>query len=59
MVNALRSVTVKSNELAEKIEREFSEQLDVQIQLDDPADQQQGFQNITSQAINLYHCMYR
>ena len=59
VVSALRSVTVKNNELAEKIEREFSEQLDVQIQLDDPADQQQGFQNITSTAVNLPECVLR
>ena len=53
VVNALRRDIVRNNELAEKIESEFSEQLDVQIQFNDPADQEQGFHNITSRAINI------
>ena len=59
VVNALRRDIVKSNELAEKIESEFSEQLDVPIQLDDPADQGQGFEKITSTPINLPDCVLR
>ena len=59
VVNALRRDIVKNNELAENIECEFSEQLDVQIQWDDPADQEQGFHNITSSAINILNCVVR
>ena len=59
VVNALRRDTVRNNELAEKIESEFSEQLDVQIQWDDPADQGQGFHNITSTVLNLPDCVLR
>ena len=59
VVNALRRDIVKNIELAEKIESEFSEQLDVRIQWDDPADQEQGFHNITSRAINLPDCVLR
>ena len=59
VVNALRSVTVKNNELAEKIEREFSEQIDIQIQFNNPADQEKGFHNITSRAINIPDCVLR
>ena len=54
VVNALRKDIVRNNELAEKIEREFSEQLDLHIQFNEPANQQeQGFQKITSTPINL------
>ena len=59
VIRALRSVIVNNNELAEKIEREFSEQLDVQIQLDDSADQEKGFHNITSTPINIPDCVLR
>ena len=59
VVNALRKDTVRNNELAQKIESEFSEQLDLQIQLDDPANQEQGFEKITSRAINLPDCVVR
>ena len=50
VLSALRKDTVKDIQLAEKIEREFSDQLDVQIHFDSPTDQEQGFQNITSTA---------
>ena len=59
VVNALRKDIVRNNELAEKIECEFSEQLDVQIQWDDPTDQEKGFYNITSQTINFPDCVLR
>ena len=59
VVNALRRDIVKNNELAEKIESEFSEQLDLQIQLDDPANQEQGFEKITSAPISLPDCVLR
>ena len=59
VVNAFRRNIVKNNELAENIECEFSEQLDVQIQWDDPADQEQGFHNITLSAINIPNCVVR
>ena len=58
VVNALRTDTVKNNELADEIESEFSEPLDVPIQLDDPADQGQGFEN-TSTPTNLPDCVLR
>ena len=58
VVNALRKDIVRNNALAEKIESEFSEQLDLHIQFNDPADQQeQGFQKITSAPINLPECV--
>ena len=50
VLTALRNDTVMDIELAEKIEREFSDQLDVQIYFDSRTDQEQGFQNITSTA---------
>ena len=50
VLSALRKDTVNDIELAEKIEREFSDQLDLQIHFDCPTDQEQGFQNITSTA---------
>ena len=60
VVNALRKDIVRNNELAEKIECEFSEQLDLPIQFNDPADQQeQSYQKITSTPINLPDCMLR
>ena len=59
VVKALRRDIVRNNELAEKIESEFSEQLDVRIQLEDPADQGQGFEKITSTPINLPDCVLR
>ena len=56
VVNALRSVTVENNELAKKIEHEYSSQLDVQILMDS---EEQSFQNITSTVINLPDCVLR
>ena len=56
VVNALRSVTVMNNELAEKIERGYSEQLDVRIVLDS---QEQSFQDITSTAISVPDCVLK
>ena len=50
VLSALRKDTVNDIELAEKIEREFSDQLDLQIHIDSPTDQEQGFLNITSTA---------
>ena len=59
VLTALRNDTVKDIELAEKIEREFSDQLDVQIHFDCPTDQEQGFLNITSTVLNLPDCVLR
>ena len=56
VIRTLRSVTVSNNELAMTIEREHSDQLDVQILLDS---QEQRFQNITSTVINIPDCVLR
>ena len=59
VVNALRKDIVRNNELAEKIECEFSEQLDLQIQLNEPTGQERGCQKITSTALSIPDCVLR
>ena len=56
VIRALKIVTVNNNELAMSIEREYSDQLDVQILMDS---QEQSFQKITSTAINIPDCVVR
>ena len=56
VIKALRSVTVNNNELAMAVEREYSDQLDVQILMDS---KKQSFQNITSTSINIPDCVLR